>query len=153
MAATDGRNWLAMLRRYIAASAVLHLAWEALHFPLYTYWRTESWAQIAYDIAHCTLGDVMIATATLVAAIVVAGRSDWPAAVLIRVGALAIVLGAGYTVYSEWLNVVVRKSWAYAAAMPLLPLVGTGLTPLLQWLVVPAIALAVAARCLPPTRP
>jgi hypothetical protein len=58
----------------------------------------------------------------------------------------AIVLGAAYTVFSERLNVEIWRSWSYTAAMPVLPLLGTGLTPLLQWLVVPGLAFAVSAR-------
>ncbi len=54
----------------------------------------------------------------------------------------AIRLGAAYTVFSEWINVDIRGSWSYTAAMPVLPLLQTGLTPLLQWLVVPGLAFA-----------
>jgi len=46
-----------------------------------------------------------------------------------------------YSVFSEWLNVSVRGSWAYAGAMP--KLFGLGLSPLLQRLVVPAATLYV----------
>jgi hypothetical protein len=44
----------------------------------------------------------------------------------------AIVLGVAYTNLSEWLNVQILRRWSYTAAMPVLPLIGTGLTPLLQ---------------------
>jgi hypothetical protein len=54
-----------------------------------------------------------------------------------------MILGAAYTIFSEWLNVEIRRTWSYTAAMPVLPFIGTGLTPLLQWLVVPGLALAV----------
>jgi hypothetical protein len=54
----------------------------------------------------------------------------------------AILLGLCYTVFSEWLNTQVRQSWSYTEAMPLVPPLGTGLAPLLQWLIVPGIALA-----------
>ena len=54
----------------------------------------------------------------------------------------AILLGAAYTVFSEWLNINIRRSWSYTDAMPVLPLLGTGLTPLLQWVVVPGLAFA-----------
>ena len=57
----------------------------------------------------------------------------------------AIILGAAYTILSEWLNVEIWRSWSYTAAMPVLPLVGTGLTPLLQWLIVPGLAFALIA--------
>jgi hypothetical protein len=53
------------------------------------------------------------------------------------VAALAVAFGVLYTVFSEWLNTEVRGSWAYAAAMPVVPPFGTGLSPLAQWLVVP----------------
>ena len=56
----------------------------------------------------------------------------------------AIVRGAAYTILSEWLNVPIRRSWSYTAAMPVLPWLGTGLAPLLQWLVVPSLAFAIS---------
>ena len=55
----------------------------------------------------------------------------------------AIVPGVAYTIFSEWLNVEIRRSWSYTAAMPVLPFLGTGLAPLLQWLIVPSLALAI----------
>jgi hypothetical protein len=57
----------------------------------------------------------------------------------------AIILGVAYTILSEWLNVEIWRSWSYTAAMPVLPLFGTGLTPLLQWLLVPGLAFATIA--------
>ena len=58
----------------------------------------------------------------------------------------AILLGVGYTVVSKWLNTQVRQSWSYTEAMPLLPPFGTGLTPFLQWLIVPALAFGYVRR-------
>jgi hypothetical protein len=59
-----------------------------------------------------------------------------------------LVIGLGYLVYSEWVNIELRGSWAYTEAMPRLPPFGTGLAPLLQWLVIPPIALwAVRRAC------
>jgi len=56
----------------------------------------------------------------------------------------AIVLGVAYTTWSEWLNVEVWRNWSYTATMPVLPWIGTGLVPVLQWLVVPGIAFAIS---------
>ena len=55
----------------------------------------------------------------------------------------AIVLGVAYSIFSEWLNVEIRRTWSYTPAMPVLPFLGTGLTPLLQWLIVPSPAFAI----------
>ena len=61
---------------------------------------------------------------------------------------LTVLFGLAYTIFSEWLNVVVRASWGYSDWMPIVPIFGLriGLSPLMQWLVVPAAALALASR-------
>jgi hypothetical protein len=58
----------------------------------------------------------------------------------------AIILGIAYTILSEWLNVEIRRRWSYTPAMPVIPWIGTGLTPLLQWLIVPGLAFAIIAH-------
>ena len=90
------------------------------------------------------MGDVLIALAVLAGALVVVGNSAWPIQRSGRVVAVTMTAGLAYTVFSEWLNTEVRRSWAYSDLMPVLPLLGTGLSPLLQWLVVPAAALWLA---------
>ena len=55
-----------------------------------------------------------------------------------------LAAGLGFTVFSEWYNVYVTGAWAYQPAMPLVA--GIGLTPLLQWLVVPLSMLFIARR-------
>jgi hypothetical protein len=57
---------------------------------------------------------------------------------------LFIALGLAYTIFSEWLNVSVVKSWTYSDLMPLIPPLGTGLTPILQWIIVPLLTWASA---------
>lgn len=152
MASAGGHSapWLGTIRRYLLASAGLHLVWEMLQLPLYTLW-SEPVGKQAFAVLHCTAGDLMIASLALLAALLIVGVPDWPARSLGRVWAVLLLLGIGYTVYSEWLNVVVRGSWAYAPLMPRLPVLGTGVSPLLQWVVVPTLALAVAAGA-PPWR-
>lgn len=134
-------DWTRTLRCYLAVSAVMHLLWEVLQLPLYTIWSTGTLKQQAFAILHCTIGDVMIAAFALLLAFAVAGRPTWPSSDALRVYAVCLAGGAGYTIYSEWLNVSVRGSWAYSKLMPTVPLIGTGLAPLLQWLVIPTLAL------------
>jgi hypothetical protein len=64
------------------------------------------------------------------------------------VATLMLAFGLGYTVFSEWLNIVVRRSWAYSSLMPVVSLfgLGIGLSPLLQWIVVPTLGLYAARR-------
>lgn len=137
-------DWPTVLRRYLVASLLLHLAWEILQLPLYTLWQ-EPISSRAFAVLHCTLGDLMIAGLSLLAAMALAGKSDWPREEARTVWLLILAFGIGYTVYSEWLNVSVRGSWAYSPLMPTLPLLGIGLAPLLQWLVVPTLTLLIAS--------
>lgn len=126
--------------RFLAAMAAGNLLWETSHVLLYTLWVTGSWGEIAYAVLHCTVGDVMIGGMCLLLSQAVLGRWEWPHR---RYGAVAlstILLALGYTVFSEWLNTEIRESWTYREAMPRLPVLGTGLTPIPQWVVVPFLA-------------
>ncbi len=139
--------WLTALRSYLLFVIPANLVWEIAHLPLYTIWK-EPLGRRAFAIFHCTLGDALIATATLVIAIVTFGSGAWPlgAPQFRRVAAVTIVMAVGYTIYSEWLNISVRRGWAYSDLMPTLPWIGTGLSPVLQWIVVPAVGFAIARR-------
>ena len=141
-------DWLRLLRLYLALALVLNLVWEAGQLPLYSLWGTASAAELAWAVAHCLAGDLLIATATLVLALLVAGTGRWPtdARNFRQVGLVATLLGIGYTIFSEWLNVSVRDAWAYSPSMPVIPGLGTGLSPLLQWMLVPPAALYAARR-------
>jgi hypothetical protein len=119
--------------------------WEAAQLPLYTLWQTGTPREIAFALLHCTGGDVLITTATFTIATALAQHFRWPPFGR-RMVLTAIVLGTAYTILSEWLNVEFRRTWSYTAAMPVLPFLGTGLTPLLQWLIIPGLALAIIAN-------
>lgn len=55
-----------------------------------------------------------------------------------------LAAGLGFTVFSEWVNVYRLGAWAYKSAMPLVA--GIGLTPLLQWLIVPVLMILTVRR-------
>ena len=134
-------GWLNVLRRYLVAMAVGNLIWEFAHMPLYTLWETGTPREIAFAAVHCTAGDVLIAASALLAALIVFGSSLWPEANYRLVGLATVLTGLGYTVFSEWLNIEVREAWAYSDLMPVIPVIGAGLSPIAQWIVLPIIAL------------
>jgi hypothetical protein len=122
---------------WIALAAPLHFMWEWAHAPFYALWVEGSRWVIAYSVAHCTAGDVLIAGASYLIGAGYTHRVDWPRTAPGRGLAVVIPSGLVYTVFSEWLNVYRLGSWAYAESMPLIG--GIGVTPLLQWLVVPLV--------------
>ncbi|HUZ64616.1 MAG TPA: hypothetical protein VMU82_13020 [Acetobacteraceae bacterium] len=138
---TVATRWLSVLRRYLLAAGAGNLVWEFGQMPLYTLWQSGTRREIALAALHCAAGDVGIAAGALALGLAFAAAPDWPEVRFIPVLFAATAFGVSYTVYSEHLNVVVRQAWAYAPAMPVLPGLGTGLAPLLQWLLVPPLAL------------
>jgi hypothetical protein len=139
-------NWLSALRRYIAVIFLGNLVWEFAQLPLYTISYQGSLREIVFAAVHCTGGDVLIASTSLLAALVLAGSWRWPHARFYAVSVITVVGGLAYTIFSEWLNTEIRGSWAYSKWMPTLPLIGAGLSPFLQWLVVPTVGLWWARR-------
>jgi hypothetical protein len=139
--------WLIAVH-YLPWMAALNLAWEAAHVRLYTLWQAAEAAYIAFSVVHCTLGDVLIGGLALLVALI-AGREGalttwrWR-----RIAVATALVGVTYTVFSEWMNLTILRSWTYAESMPRLTLgeLELGLTPLAQWLVVPPLALHLARK-------
>lgn len=127
--------------RLIMLGLPLELLWETAQFPLYDVWHQNDWGYILYGLAHCTMGDSLI---LLVAYEIVAlwrRRRDWFLDNVASGGALFTLLGAGYTVYSEVMNVRIKGTWGYTDLMPVVPILDIGGMPLLQWLLIPPILL------------
>lgn len=137
-----------VLLRYVLWLGGVNLAWETAQLPLYTLWKEASPAYVAFSVVHCTLGDVLIGSAALVLALVFGRERALAHWHWTRIAALTVLIGAGYTVFSEWMNITVLRSWTYAESMPTLEAAGfeLGLAPLLQWLVVPPLALYAARK-------
>lgn len=138
-------QWLAAIRRYLSASLLGHAAWEAIQLPLFTLWHEATPQQIAIATLHCLAGDLVIATSALVAALALFGRAEWPQARTIPVGLAGLAFGVAYTAWSEFNNAIIRRTWTYTDAMPLVPGLEIGLTPMLQWILVPTAALLAAS--------
>jgi len=140
-----------LVRRAAEAALVffaLNAVWEAAQMPLYTLWQKGSSHEITFALVHCTVGDLLIGVtvaAVSAAALRLLTKSD-PKLVPSTFLSVFLVIGIGYTVFSEWLNVHALATWTYTDQMPVVPPFGTGLTPLLQWLIVPTLTYAFLAR-------
>lgn len=123
------------LSLWAAVAGLLHLVWEVAQLPLYTIYSEGTPREIAFAVAHCTAGDVLIALTTYLLAALATRTLRWPVERPLAGLGIACAAGLSYTAFSEWLNVFVRGSWAYAPSMP--RLAGIGVAPLLQWVLVP----------------
>ena len=120
-----------------ALAFVLNLTWEIAHVRLYTIWAAADGMTIAWSLLHCTLGDVLIALAMFALAGIALRRTDWPASRPWAGGVIVVIGAMAYTAWSEWYNVYHSGNWGYTAGMPMI--FGIGLTPLLQWLILPPV--------------
>lgn len=133
---------------------LLNFVWEILQAPFYRGMADGAhWAAVR-TCTLATAGDVVI---LLVAYAVVAAatRDRWWLAAPPKAARVAGFLAAGVavTVALEALNVYGLERWAYGPPMPVM--FGIGLTPVLQWLVLPPATLWLARRHLggaPPRR-
>ncbi len=123
------------LNAYLTLTGLLNLLWEILQLPLYTLWEDGTPFTIAFAVVHCTLGDVSIAFFSLLAALILSGATDWPHERYWKIALIAGAFGFTYTVFSEWNNTVVTRSWEYSSLMP--TILGIGLSPIAQWFLIP----------------
>ena len=126
----------------------LNGVWEFLHSPLYAD-HTRGLAYILWTRLHCTVGDLLILLFAF-----------WTTSLLFRTrywiskgSGLAVVvfvsLGLAYTAWSEWFNTSIRLTWSYSPTMP--TVFGIGLSPLLQWVIIPLILLLLMKKTATPT--
>ena len=142
------RDTIARAGLWSALAFIMNLGWEISHVGLYTLWKEADGLRIAWSVFHCTVGDVLIALAMFALAAIVLWRADWPVSRPWTGGLIVVIAAMAFTAWSEWYNVYRAGAWGYAPSMPLI--FGIGLTPLLQWLILPPM-LVVAYRKLWPT--
>ena len=116
---------------------LLNFVWEFLQVPFF---------QAMPDLAHwdavkicvfATLGDVGIALVAFWSVAAMSYARSWILSPSGQQVLAFVTVGVLITVVAEWLATDVLNRWAYATSMPTLPLLGIGLLPLLQWLILP----------------
>lgn len=124
---------------------LVHYPWELLQTPLFGHLaQAPHWQGVKFCSA-AALGDAVLTVVAYWCAAALDGR-DWIRRLPRRAIAVYLLAGVVATVALEWLNTSVLDRWEYGAAMPTLPLLGTGLSPLLQWIVLPPLVLGIVHR-------
>ncbi len=127
-------------------SFLLHFVWEFLQAPTYVgMMEMKHWDGIKLCLS-ATFGDAGFALVAFWIASMSVRDRNWigargglPTAIFLAVG---IALTVGFEYY--YTNVSLR--WTYSVLMPLIPPFGTGLSPLLQWTVIPLAVISLARR-------
>lgn len=127
-------------------SFALHFVWEFVQVPTYTGMaELPHWEAVKLCMS-ATFGDVGFALTAFWIASLAVRRRDWmlrptrfPVAIFVAIG---IILTVGFEYYHT--NVSLR--WTYSDLMPLVPPLGTGLSPFLQWFVIPPLVIWLTRR-------
>jgi hypothetical protein len=114
---------------------VINLAWEYLHFPLYVH---------AMPHIYCAGIDALLVLALWSAGIALFGWG-WERRMCSHemgvIASLGILLAWAIELRALYLG-----TWSYAPAMPVLPLLHVGMSPILQLAIVPIVCIWLSVR-------
>lgn len=133
---------LALAELHVALFAfLLNFVWEFWQVPLYTDMPAVAHWEGVIVCTQATLGDVVITLLAFWAAAALVRSRAWIEQRNRRAALAFVAVGVAATVLLEWLATDALGRWSYAPSMPVLPVLGTGLAPLLQWLVLPPLVI------------
>jgi hypothetical protein len=136
---------LSFLMSLCLAAFVLNWFWEMAQMPAYREMAELSWWDTALTCSRAALGDAAITLAIVGVGALASGDRNWGMTGKWNVFATAGLLGGAAATAYEWYALRVGR-WSYTQHMPIVPLLGVGLWPLLQLTVVTPVALWLTQR-------
>jgi hypothetical protein len=127
-------------------SFLLHFVWEFIQVPAFEGMpRTGHWEGILLCL-RATVGDVGLGLLAFWAASLAAHSRSWVLEPRRWPMTVFIAVGLGLTIVLEYYSTEIAGRWSYSEIMPLIPGLGTGVTPLLQWTLIPPVVVWLARR-------
>jgi hypothetical protein len=136
------------MKQYLAlacAAFVLHIVWEYAHIPLYTGYGAMEGALPVWLFA--TLGDVVYTLGAVLLVSLWKGHALWFVRATVRDYAGLALLGFIVALLVEYKALALHR-WAYAAAMPIIPYLHVGLSPIVQMIVLLPVSVWLSGRFL-----
>lgn len=122
---------MTFLVAFVAAAFTLNWLWEMAQMPAYGELARLPWRTTAVVCTTATLGDVLITLALYGVGALAAADLRWGMERRWNVYATLALLGAGTAAAIEW-RALATGRWSYADGMPIAPVLGVGVLPLLQ---------------------
>jgi hypothetical protein len=130
-----GRFFLIM----IATSFVLNEIWEMAQMSAYVETKGKTWSNTIALCTQAAAGDVAIILGIYAAGSLAAGDLFWGLRGRWNIYATAALFGLAYAALVEHAALAAGR-WSYTELMPVAPLFGAGLWPLLQMTLLPALS-------------
>jgi hypothetical protein len=125
---------------------LLNYPWEILQAPFFAGMTEVRHWDAVRECSWATVGDAGLLVVAFWVAAGLAGTRGWIAQPRARPILAFLATGLLATVVLEWLATNVWHRWTYLPRMPTVPVLGTGLVPLLQWLILPPLLIWVVRR-------
>jgi hypothetical protein len=130
-------------------SFLLNFLWEMQQMPFFQISSEFSCLDTIRNCTLATIGDVGISLTAFWVVAVASKSRQWFRQLHWWQLSSFVLVGIVITVMFEALATGVLDIWKYGEIMPILPFFGTGLLPLLQWLLIPPIIVWFVKRQLP----
>lgn len=127
----------------VFASFVLNEIWEMVQMSAYVDTAGYPWKSTLGRCTRAALGDVGIILGIYLTGALVAGGLRWGLRGRSSIFATTAVVGLAYAVLVENLGIA-HGRWTYTERMPLVPVLGVGLWPLLQMTLLPPLVFVLA---------
>ena len=125
---------------------LLNYPWEMLQAPFFAGIAEMRHWDAVRECSWATVGDAALLVGGFWAGAVVQRSRAWMARPRPSAVAAFLAFGVLATVALEWLATNLWDRWQYAPRMPVVPGLGTGLAPLLQWLLLPPLLIWIVRR-------
>ncbi|MFK5980390.1 MAG: hypothetical protein QM488_16040 [Rhizobiaceae bacterium] len=135
----------------VVFSFLLHFIWEFVQAPTYAGMiELNHWDGIKLCMS-ATFGDVGFALTAYWLTSAIARSRSWVLHPSLNNLLIFLSVGIALTIGFEYYYTNISLRWTYSELMPLVPPIGTGLSPLLQWIIIPVLVLWFTRRQLPQT--
>ena len=118
---------------------LLNLPWEIMQAPLFAGMADAPFTDAVQGCARGTAGDAVIMLLAYWTVSAIAGSRHWildpsnqQLSLLVIIGVVATTAIESFAIRGYWVH-----DWTYAPAMPVVPVIGVGITPLIQWTILP----------------
>ncbi len=134
----SARKWLNMPEINVALFAFfLNFLWEMWQAPFFEELINMPHWEATKMCTEAAAGDAVIATVSFWGVALATRTRAWILRPHWRTVAGFVALGVMITIIVEAFAVGSLDRWQYAEVMPTLPFLGTGLLPILQWIIIP----------------
>jgi len=113
----------------IIVSFIVHFVWEYLHFGLYTGYEQWSGSTPVYWLA--TIGDVLYTLGAFALVSAIKKSYEWIMNATLTDYLMLVTLGCFIALFVEYKGLALDR-WQYRPDMPIIPILGVGVSPILQ---------------------